>query len=100
MPNQARQQPYADTLVGQRGDERASPAVAAAPIHPRPLVQVVKVLGHGVGAKALAWICHSGEQGLRVRVPIAAVDINGQLPLQPRIQINHARMAVLDPAGC
>jgi len=64
MPNQACQQAHTYTLVGQRCDESAPPAVAAAPIHPRPLVQVMKVLGHGVGAKTLAWVGHSGEQGL------------------------------------
>lgn len=100
MTYQACQQAHTDTLVGQRGDKSAPPAVAAAPIYPCPLVQVVKVLGHGVGAKALAWIGHSGEQGLGVRMPIAAGDVNGQLPLQPLIQIDHTRMAVLDPAGC
>ena len=53
MPDQACQQANANPFVGQCGDERASPTVAAAPIHPRPFVQVVEVLGHGVGAKAL-----------------------------------------------
>ena len=77
MMEQASKQAHADALVGQRGDKRAPPAVAAAPIHSRPLVQVVKVLGHGVGAKAFAGIGHSGKQGLRVRVPITAGDVNG-----------------------
>ena len=76
MPDQARQQSNADAFVGQCGDEGAPPAVTAAPIHPRPLVQVVKVLGHGVGAKALAWIGHRCEQCLRVRMPIAAGDVD------------------------
>ena len=49
MPNQAGQEPHTDPFVGQGGDKGASAAVTAATMNARSSIEIVKVLGHGVG---------------------------------------------------
>ena len=49
VPNEAGKQADADTFIGQCGDEGAATAVTTPSSDTCTFVQVVEVLGHGVG---------------------------------------------------
>ena len=75
MPYQTCQEPDTDAFVCQGGDKGASAAVTAATMNARSSIEIVKVLGHGVGRESFAWICLCGEEALILAIPRLAAHI-------------------------
>jgi hypothetical protein len=49
VPYQTCQEPHTDPFVSQGSDKGASAAVTATTMNARSSIEIVKVLGHGVG---------------------------------------------------